>query len=204
MKELSHDTENKILDAAKNVFVRKGFSGTRMQEIADKAKINKALLHYYFRSKEKLFTAVFRAIFKKFIPFNLEVLSSEDMPVFDKIRAFTENYINVLTKNPFVPIFILHEINRNPQRIVNIIREFGIKPEIISLQIEKEINAGIIRQVKPQQIIVNMISLCVFPIAARPLLQRMLFENNKKEYDSFLEQRREDVAEFIINSIKAK
>jgi TetR/AcrR family transcriptional regulator len=62
------ETERKILQAAREVFQRKGLYGARMQEIADAAGINKALLHYYFRNKDKLFDAIFSDVFQNFIP----------------------------------------------------------------------------------------------------------------------------------------
>ena len=62
MTENDKQTEEKIFDAATDVFVEKGMDGARMQDIANHAGINKALLHYYFRTKDQLFNAVFEMI----------------------------------------------------------------------------------------------------------------------------------------------
>ncbi|NTW33144.1 MAG: TetR/AcrR family transcriptional regulator, partial [Bacteroidetes bacterium] len=104
-------TEKLILKAAKKVFIDKGFDGARMQEIADLAGINKALLHYYFRSKEKMFDAVFEDVFMQFLPEVTEVMNSE-ITLFDKIKTFVDVYITALLKNPHIPIFVLHELSR--------------------------------------------------------------------------------------------
>lgn len=202
MTSLKADTERKILKAAKKVFIRKGLEGARMQEIADEAKINKALLHYYYRSKEGLFSAVFRFAIFRFVP-KIEEIFETETPFFRKIELVVDQYISLLLRNQFIPVFILHEINRNPDRIMNLITAAGLKPELITLQIDREINEGVIKPISAQNLLLNVISLCVFPFAARPLIQRLLFQNDKKAYTGFLESRKKEVAEFIISAIKA-
>ena len=120
MTEHEMNTEQKILDAAKEVFQQKGMTGARMQEIADKAGINKALLHYYYRTKDKLFEKVFELAFSLFIPKVKEMMIS-DKPVFEKIEFFVENYLNLLQKHPYIPGFVISELNRNPEILVKII-----------------------------------------------------------------------------------
>ena len=201
------NTESTIPDAAKKVFLKKGGSGARMQEIADEAGINKALLHYYYRSKEKLFRAVFKSVFTKFMPKIAEVISS-DLPLFKKIEVFTEEYIDILSKNTLIPMFVLQELHKNPEGLVSLfihlVKDIGIKPEIFFKQVRYEIKKGNIRPVDPHQLIVNMISMCIFPFAGRPLLQRIIFDNDSKLYDQFLKKRKKEVSKFIINSIKAE
>jgi TetR/AcrR family transcriptional regulator len=195
-------TEDKILEAAKKVFIQNGFEGTSMQQIANEANINKSLLHYYFRNKEKLFAAVFSYAFQNFVPQVQEILNS-DISLFIKIERIVAEYMDMLLKNEFIPAFILHEINRNPDGIFTIMQGTGLNPDIFIKQFAMEIEKGNIRPLNPRHIIVNLIALCVFPIAARPLMQRMLFENDEKAYQQFLLERKKNVAEFIIQSIKA-
>lgn len=202
MTSLKADTERKILKAAKKVFIHKGLEGARMQEIADEAKINKALLHYYYRSKEGLFSAVFRFAISRFVP-KIEEIFETETPFFRKIELIVDQYISLLLKNQFIPVFILHEINRNPDRLISLITAAGLKPELIALQIDQEIKQGVIRPISAQNLLINVISLCVFPFAARPLIQRLLFHNDKKAYTGFLESRKNEVAEFVISAIKA-
>jgi TetR/AcrR family transcriptional regulator len=195
-------TEARILEAAKKIFILNGFEGTSMQLIATEAGINKSLLHYYFRNKEKLFAAVFKFAFQNFIPQVQEILNS-DKSLFAKIERIVEEYMDMLLKNEFIPAFILHEINRNPDGIFAIMQETGLNPEIFIKQFSIEIEKGNIRPVNPRHLIVNLVALCVFPIAARPLMQRMLFSNDDKAYQQFLQERKSKVADFIIHSIKA-
>ena len=201
MTELSSKTEKKILNAAEEVFIREGMSGARMQEIANQAGINKALLHYYYRTKERLFMAVFQKAASQIIPDIQDVLIA-DMPLFDKIPIIVDKYTRLLLKKPFLPLFILHEISRKPDQLAQIIQAQGIKPELIQQQISKEIEAGIIKPVNPMDLVINILSLVIFPVAAKPMLQRILFSNDKKAYKEFLKSRNEEVPKFIINAIK--
>ena len=133
MTENDRQTEEKIFEAATDVFVEKGMDGARMQDIADHAGINKALLHYYYRTKDQLFNAVFEKIagqmFRKFAPVMDEKLSLEE-----KIRFFFREHINFMKKNPRLPVFILHELNRNPSRIKNLIQQIDIAKLWLTLE----------------------------------------------------------------------
>lgn len=197
------NTEEKILSAAQNVFIRKGMDGARMQEIADEAGINKALLHYYFRSKQKLFEAIFKSVFGKIMP-NIMLMVNSDKPVEEKLGAFIENYIDILMKNPFLPTFILKEIHRDPEFLAGMIKESGINPQQIIAMFKKEMDNGKIRRMDPRDLIINIISLSVFPVAGKPLLSEMFFEQVKTSYDDFIEKRKITVKEFVLNSILIK
>ncbi len=207
MNEHEMNTEQKILDAAKDVFQQKGLTGARMQEIADKAGINKALLHYYYRTKDKLFEKVFDIAFSLFIPKVKEMMSG-DTPISEKIEFFVENYINLLHKHPYIPGFVISELNRNPQILVNIFeKNVGLQKNDIIQKLDKQINdevqKGILKPISAHNLMTNVVSLCIFPIVAKPVLKGVLFNNDDKEYKVFLDQRKEFVKEYLINSIKA-
>jgi len=197
------NTEESILEAAKIVFVKKGMEGARMQEIADEAGINKAMLHYYYRSKDKLFEAVFIETFLKLVPNLIEIVKT-DISLFDKIRIFVGNYIDIINENPLIPAFIIHELNRNPDRVVELIQSSGINPIFFTNQVENEIKEGIIEPVNPVHLIVNMLAMCIFPFVARPILQGVIFNEDRQQYEKFIQDRKKEVPEFIINSIKKK
>ncbi|MDD2962820.1 MAG: TetR/AcrR family transcriptional regulator [Bacteroidales bacterium] len=203
MKINDSTTESNIMEAAKRIFVLKGFEGARMQEIADEAGINKALLHYYFRSKDKLFEAVFIDAFVKFVPTILITLNSNS-PLFRKIEVFVDHYIDVLSKNPFIPGFILHELGHNTERLSKIIRTVGLNPDLFVEQVKAEIEAGSINPIDPRDLLVNMLAMCIFPFVGKPILKVVLFKNNEEEYHEFLNRRKIAAAQFIINSIKKR
>ncbi|MDC0584551.1 TetR/AcrR family transcriptional regulator [Bacteroidales bacterium] len=196
------NTENKVLEAAQEIFILKGKSGARMQEIANKAGINKALLHYYYRSKDKLFEAVFQTVIKKLlIPKIIKLIESEQ-DVFSIIRTFVDFYVSLLIKNRYIPRFVIEEINNNPSRLSDTFVKNEIPLQAILQRFEEAMEQGLIRKIDPRQIIVNMIAMCIFPFIATPMLQPVLFDNKKRDFDAFLKQRKTEVADFIINSIK--
>lgn len=208
MTEQEKTTEETIFNAATEEFIEKGFDGSRMQEIAKRAGINKALLHYYYRTKEKLFDAIFEKVFKSFMPGIFEVMQS-DASIFVKIEAFVSGYLTLIYNNPHIPAFVLHELNRNPQRltglfgnIIGTIRDRGF--EKFAGTVRKEVEKGNIIPVEPEQLIVNIIALCVFPVVARPILQGVVFNEDKTRYNEFLESRKTEVAKFVINAISVK
>jgi TetR/AcrR family transcriptional regulator len=203
MAEKTKNTEAKILEAAKTIFIEEGYIGSSMQQIADEAGINKALLHYYYRNKEKLFHAAFAAIFETYIPKAQEIFDS-DLSFFDKIRQFVSTYIDLLLTNPMVPIFILQEINRNPDLLVELITKNGTFPMSFIKLLAEEVDKGNIEFIDPRQLLVNILSLCILPIAARPLLKRVIFFNDDVSYDEFLEERKTEVANFVIKSISKR
>jgi len=195
------NTEQHILEIARKVFMQNGYDGTTMQMIANEARINKSLLHYYYRSKEKLFKQIFEKVFSTFIP-HLGVIFMSDMSLEDKIHAFANRYIDVFIENPLIPIFVMQEISKNPDHLTELIKGAGINPGLMLRKIEKMLEDEGISMQDPRHFFVNLLGLCIFPFAARPLIQRMIFNNNQDDYNSFLEERKKEVPRIILNAIR--
>jgi len=195
-------TEEKIKEAAKSVFVRNGYSGARMQDIADEAGINKALLHYYFRSKEKLFELIFFEVFDVVIP-QLKATVSTDQRVAEKIKAFVSTYIDVIQANPHVPIFILHELSQGADRFVEKLKQRQVLPEMAQfmLQLMSEMEAGKVKSFQPLHLFMNIISMCAFPFVAKPLLQAVS-GLSEEDWTVLMDERKEEVTRFILSAIK--
>jgi len=200
-KVKTENTETEILQAAKEVFQQKGMTGARMQEIADKAKINKALLHYYYRSKQLLFEAVFKNAFSLLAP-QLNKVLNDDSDVFEKIRKFSESYVSFVIKHPYLPNFVIQELNKNPEFVQKLKADKNF-PSIdkFKQQIDEAVQQGRIQPIAAEQLFIHIISLNIFPFIGEPLL--MAFTNvDKTQYNVLLENRKTEVAEFIINAIK--
>lgn len=199
---MEQSAEEKILDAAREVFMTKGFAAARMQEIADRAEINKGLLHYYYRSKNKLFRAVFDEAFAKFSA-GINQVFEADIPLFDKIEKFVDRYISLLMQNPAMPVFVISELNQKGEAFAQelLSRQTRPNPLPLVLQIQQEVAAGNIKPVNPIGLVLNMLSLCVFPFLARPMFQGMI-EVSAKMYDELMQQRKQEVAEFVISAIR--
>lgn len=195
------NTEEEILNAAKEVFQQKGMAGARMQEIADKAKINKALLHYYYRSKQLLFEAVFNNAFRLLAPQIGKVLN-DDTELFDKIRNFTDSYVSFVIKHPYLPNFVIQELNSNPEFVLNLRAEASFpSTEKFKQQVIEAIETGLIKPIDADQLLINIISLNIFPFIGTPLLMALI-NVDKIKYDQLLQNRKTEAADFIINSIK--
>lgn len=186
--ELNTQTENKILEAAEKVFYRKGKAGTSMQDIADEAGITRTSLNYYFRSKDKLFENVFKTAMGRFVPTIAELLKT-DMPFKDYIPAMTNTIIDTMIEYPQIPSFVLQEFTSNPSRMPQIMMELGIMPE---LALKKFRNDELLNKLPldPRQIILNILSLCIFPFAARPVVQTLLYEGDEEEFVAAMHQRK--------------
>lgn len=195
-------SEEKILEAARTVFLQKGMAGARMQEIADEAGINKALLHYYFKSKELLFDRVFLQAAEKLFP-KMHAILNGDLPLFEKIENFIDVYIGIMIENPYLPLFVLNEIHRDPEGFYNrMSHEMKFpRPEKFLLQIDEEVKAGRIKPVSPLQLFMTIISGTVFPFVAKPLFQAHIGVD-EFQFRQFILQRRTEFARFIIEGLK--
>lgn len=195
-------TEQKILDAARTIFIRKGMIGARMQDIADEAGINKALLHYYFRNKEKLFEVVFWEAASELFE-RMNKVFQKDCSLFEKIECFVCEYLDLVIKSPFIPQFLFSEINRNPEDFFGKMEQLSNKPNPrpILMQFKQAMDEGLIRKEEPLQFMMNMFSMIVFPFIGKPMFQKM-FSITDAEFYKMMENRKKIIVDFIIHAIK--
>ena len=194
-------TEEKIFNAARIVFQKKGYSGARMQEIADEAGINKAMLHYCFKNKQQLFEAVFMKAFSQLAP-QINMIFNSEKSVFEKIELFTREYISFVIENPFLPQFIIQEMNNNPEFVMNILHHANRpNPDFFIQQIEQEVANGNLKAVNPKQLLLNIFSMTVFPFAAQVMVKGIL-QLSDEDFRLMMEERKTTIAQDIINSIK--
>ena len=185
MNEQEQTTEEKILEAASEVFTEKGFSGTRTRDIAEKAGINLALLNYYFRSKEKLFEQVMKIkvvlLFGKILP----ILINEKTSLEEKIDLASEKYFEILSKNPNLPLFVISEIQKKNSNITKIIPVNKIFENSVIIKQIKEKRP----EINPLHYLVNFLAMTIFPFVAKPVFNA--FElTNEAEYHQFISERR--------------
>lgn len=199
---LDISTEQKILIAAKTVFIKKGFDGARMEDIAKEADINKALVHYYFRSKEKLFEHIFDTFAAQILP-NVALVMESEGNIYDKIEVFIHNYIDFFMKNPDLPIFVLTEINKNPDRVIAMLNNTQNFPKMQQFigQLMVEVQLGKVKPLNPVHFFMNMMSLCVFPFVAKPMIKNMI-KLTEDDFNTLLNQRKKEVTRFVFDAIK--
>lgn len=198
-------TEELILDAAMKVFTRKGFAAARMEEIAKEAGINRALLHYYHRDKQTMFNRIFESRFKEFFKGLFVIFESDNISLFEKIKRMVDHEISTLIKHPDLARFIITEIAQSPDLLIEYGKKLGVNPrmfiEAFEKQVVKEESEGVIKPIDGKQLLINIMSLCIYPFVARPIIQTMMTVDEISFYH-MAEQRKREVSEFIINAIK--
>lgn len=195
------NTESRIVEAAHEVFLQKGLTGARMQEIADRAGINKALLHYYFRSKDKLFEFILGRAINRLLPRVLAVMESDD-DLLEKIRRIVYEYVGFISRHSYLPLFIVNEINRNPDFLIHrFVQEERLRLTGFAQQIEEAAATGRIRPISAAALLMNTMSMCIFPFLAKPVV-RGLFLLDEDAFAREMEKRRTEVAEFIIAALR--
>ena len=177
MQAIRSDTEQRIISAATDIFVQKGKTGARMQEIADKANINKALLHYYFRSKDLLYLRVFEEEIRGFFNELIDTFqTNEDAE--DFLRQFIDNYITTISHRPEVVRFILWEIEQGGDAFHRVVSSVLSERKLTELPfltaIKKFIRTGQLRPLNPLQLMLSMLGMCAYPFIAQPLLKKIL------------------------------
>jgi AcrR family transcriptional regulator len=194
-REKSENVEQMILNVAEDVFLEKGYAMTSTTEIAKRVGCNQALIHYYFRTKERLFEKLFE---KKFVSFiSAVVLSKERSANFrDVVRSIIESHAEIISQNPRLPFLIINEMTTNPVRF-RVIAE-KIKDTVGSLlsgidtELKKEIAAGRVREISAFDLFLNILSLNLFVYIAQPLISHVR-DYSFEEFVKFTRKRKEEV-----------
>jgi len=199
------DTEKKIIEAANKIFLEQGKDGARMEEIAQEAGLNKALLHYYFRSKEKLYQYIFKKKIQEFFYTLFNSFTPSDEPkIF--IKDFIFNYIDLIQKNPQVVRFILWEIGKGgdliKETLAELINTRGENiPDILIKRIESAIKDNKIRKIDAQHLMFSLIGMSIFVFIAKPIVE-IVFENVDVTDFKFIEARKTTIFDLVWNGLK--
>lgn len=191
------NTRDKILESARLLFIRHGLEGVKMQMVADEAGVNKGLLHYYYKSKAKLFTEVFSIVFNNVLKDVKSLFADDSMSPDEKISKIVDTYFKLLNKNKEMPVFFISEMNRDP----GLLKRLDYSSKVKSLM---KSAMTIIPIDKPPEFIthfiITLISLCVFPFMARPLLNEIT--EDEKLTEVLLNDRKEFVKTTLKNMIR--
>lgn len=187
------DIEQKIVDAARNLFVRNGFKQTSMSDIAQEAGINRTTLHYYFRTKERMFQAVFGSLVLSFLP-RIQVIFDEDITFMEKLSKTLDEYFAIFAENPFLPFFILGEIQRDVDHLLNVGRVLHLDQYLRSIGsvIENEMRKGTIRTLPMPALLISFMSSVTFPFLSKNLVIA-LFYQSEEEFDEFIMRWKENI-----------
>lgn len=201
---MTKTTEEIIMDAAIKVFTRGGYAAARTSDIAREAGINRALLHYYFRDKQTIFNLIFEGRFKEFFGGLFQVMQSEDS-LEEKIRKIINHEIGTLILHPDLPRFIAIEVASRPELLVEYGTKLGLNPRMLIARFEEltraEIAKGNIRDIDPKQLLINIMSLSIYPFVAQPII-RVMMQMDPVMFQQSMERRKQEVFEFVMNAIK--
>jgi len=178
-------TEEKFKEAARKVFMKKGYAATKTRDIAQEAGLNLALLNYYFRSKEKLFEIIMLEKVQQLFAFISPVFNNPATSLNEKIDLIANHYINLLLKNPDLPLFVLSEIRNHPERFGKSVRlnTFIMKSYFVKQLAEKN------KDVNPAQLFLTFLGMLVFPFIVKPVF--MATDTvDEKVFDELMEERK--------------
>ncbi len=196
------ETRERILDAAHAVFLRKGTAGSRTQEIAAEAGVNKALVHYYFGTKAALADAIFERALAALMPRIFGILADPARSIEQKIPAVVREQIDFHSTRPYFAGYLLSELHAQPERISRLLTRQGKVPlAVLRRQLRASIRSGKIRRISAEQFVVNLMGLLIFPFAARPVLMELL-SLDAARWRAFLEERRRLLPDFFMAGLR--
>lgn len=196
--------EQVILKAATRLFLERGFASTTTTEIAREAGCNQALVHYYFRTKDRLFAAIFEKKMQNFITSLLEI-SKEQIPFEEKLARKIASHFEVIREDPKFPLFFFAELSTNPKRLETLKEMLGDKPQVIVKQFQEELNheidAGRIRPVSVFDLLMTIVSLNIIGFIAEPLF-KTITKISDEEYLKLIERRKKENIHIVLQSLK--
>lgn len=203
MEKTDITTEQIILEAAEQEFLEKGFAGAKTTAIAKRAGVNHAMIHYYFRTKENLFTMVFQQKIR-ILAESFSQSFNEELSFFDQLKLAIGTHFDFIAANPRLLFFVYGEIITNDRRKKMLVQSVFPKLKGIVKRlkdgIDAEVENGTIRFIRPTELLMNIIALNAITFLAMPLLQ--IIKRNNNEVEKLLKQRRENNIQFIINGLK--
>ena len=198
------DTEvkDRILEVSRKLFVEKGYTGTSIRDIAAEAEVNVAMVNYYFKSKHDLFEIIFDESANIMLNKIFAIIHS-DLPFYELLNTWISSYYDMLMQYPQIPIFVLNEVHQHPEHLLELVykRNPPIVIERLRKRIQKEIKEGTIKDVPVMNLMLSILSLCIFPFLLGGMLTQVSGEK-PEEYYGILENHKKFVIQFITNAIK--
>lgn len=173
--------EEKIIRTAKKVFIEKGYIETSMSEIAARVGINRSGLHYYFRTKEKMFQAVFGDIVSSIIPKVLEIMVQKEKPISNRIEEIVDTYYLLFTENPHLPMFVIREMNRDASLLIETVKQMDFQTILGNMQssLQEEMDEGKLKRIPFRFLFYNLYGLMVMPFLTQDITNSILLEENE-------------------------
>ena len=200
-----NDLEAKIIEAAKSLFIEKGFAETSMSDIAAKAGINRPSLHYYFRTEDRMFQAVFGEIVQKILPRLHNIITTRELPIAERIGSVVDTYYEVLRNNPALPLFAMREIQRDAGYVVKAINESPMRPTFVKLvdSLREEMAEGKLNTVPLPVLLYTFYGLLTVPFLTKGLMGRLM-DDEECIFDHLIEQWKPYIVKQMVYLLAAK
>ncbi len=198
------DMEFRILEAAKDVFMEKGFAETSMGDIAARVGINRPSLHYYFRTKDRIFQAAFGMIIQKIVPKVEEFITAKDVPISERVASLVDVYYEIFKNNPTLPLFIVREINRDVNYIIDTIHNTPMRMTLMKIvtSLRTEMAEGKLNTVPLPMLFYTFYGAMTFPFLTKDLAERLLAEEGS--FNELLEQWKPYIIRQMDNLLRVK
>ena len=191
------NSEERIKVAARKVFHQKGYAGTRTRDIAEEAGVNHAMVNYYFRSKEKLFQVVMIETMTYFFQGISTILNEEKTSLEQKIEQVVANYIDLLLEEPELPTFVFNEVRTNPEPFIENSPIYkALQNSVLARQYTEAVARGEVSEPNLIQMVLNVISLVIFPFIAQPILIALNKMDNE-QYKTLMLERKKLIPQWV-------
>lgn len=189
--------EERILTCAEKLFLEKGFDGTSMSDIALCVGINRPTLHYYFRTKDKMFRAVLARIVLSFVPQVYDIVAGRDKSVAERVSQVIDAYILIFMEKPCLPLFMVREVQRDFDFLVRMLRQEQIDryAHKIIRALQAEMDEGKLKKVPLRTLFYTFYGLMTFPFLSRRLTESLLLAEGETFADMMEEWKKQVVAQ---------
>lgn len=183
--DVNDNLEKRIVETARAIFIKRGYADASMSDIAEAAGIKRSTLHYYFRTKDRLFQEIFADIVREIFP-RLQVILEDNAPFMERLNAVIDEYLTLFRTNPALPFFIVGEINRDAKHLIGVMYELGVEGYIhtVKRRLVEEIRRGELRRVPLREFFMTFYSMVIFPTLMRNIVESIMLEEGE-EYEDF-------------------
>lgn len=197
------NTRERLKEAARIVFLKKGLDGARTQEIADLAEVNPALIPYYFKSKQKLFDIILVEAFNEFVSKVEKVVNDGSTDFETKVYRLVDCYSELVLESPHLPLYSISVIRKGNSAVITYTKQMRnmLHASVMARQLKQEVEAGRVKPTTIAQVLLNLLGLTLFPALAAPVLQT-IGDMKEVHYNQLIESRRKHIAGWVLQTLR--
>jgi AcrR family transcriptional regulator len=197
------NTRERLKEAARVVFLKKGLDGARTQEIADLAEANPALIPYYFKSKQKLFDIILVEALNAFIGRVEKIVNDGTTDFETKVYKLVDCYSEMVLQSPHLPLYSITVIRKGNSAVINYTKQMRnmLHVSVMARQLKQEVEAGKYKPTNIAHVLMNLLGLTIFPALAAPVLQT-IGDMKEVHYNQLIESRRKHIAGWVLHTMR--